>query len=99
MRHSQSKTVDIKRAVCPSEWLPTTSADLKINEAYWDQRRVHIKAVKYQFTPSDSGSTWLQSWRSSDDDLVPANALPRIRQQIPSELQITPFLGTVYYSG
>jgi len=30
-------------------------------------------------------------------DLVPANALPRIRQQNPSELQITPFLGTVYY--
>ncbi len=30
-------------------------------------------------------------------DLVPANALPQIRQQNPSELYITPFLGTVYY--
>jgi oligopeptide transport system substrate-binding protein len=81
-----------------SEWLPTTSADLKINEAYWDRRRVHIKAVKYQFTPSDSGQ--YSSYRAGEldmTDLVPANALPRIRQQNPSELQITPFLGTVYY--
>lgn len=81
-----------------SEWLPTTSADLKINEDYWDRSRVHIEAVKYQFSPSDSGQ--YASYRAGEldmTDLVPANALPQIRQQNPAELQITPFLGTVYY--
>jgi oligopeptide transport system substrate-binding protein len=81
-----------------AEWLPTTSADLKINEAYWDHSRVHIKAVKYYFQPSDSGQ--YASYRAGEldmTDLVPANALPQIRQQNFSELQITPFLGTVYY--
>lgn len=81
-----------------SEWLPTTSADLKINDYYWDRSRVHIKAVKYQFLPSDSAQ--YSSYRAGEldvTDLVPANALPQIVKQYPAELQITPFLGTVYY--
>ncbi len=81
-----------------AEWLPTTSAGLRINEAYWDRNRVHIRSVKYQFAPSDSGQ--YASYRAGEldmTDLVPANALPQIRQQNPSELYITPFLGTVYY--
>jgi oligopeptide transport system substrate-binding protein len=81
-----------------AEWLPTTSAGLRTNESYWDQNGPRIKAVKYQFIPSDSGQ--YTSYRAGEldlTDLVPANALPQIYKQNRSELQITPFLGTVYY--
>jgi oligopeptide transport system substrate-binding protein len=81
-----------------SEWLPTTRADLKINEAYWDRSRVHIKGVRYDFTPNDSGQ--YAAYRAGQldmTDIVPVNALPKLRQETPSELQITPFLGTTYY--
>ena len=81
-----------------SEWLPNTRADLKINQAYWDRSRVHITGVRYEFTANDSAQ--YAAYRAGQldmTDLVPVNALPLIRQQHPSELQITPFLGTVYY--
>jgi oligopeptide transport system substrate-binding protein len=82
-----------------SEWLPTTRCDLKINEAYWDRNHVHIKAVRYEFTPNDSGQ--YAAYRAGQldmTDIVPVNALPQIRRQNPSELQVTPFLGTAYYA-
>jgi oligopeptide transport system substrate-binding protein len=81
-----------------SEWLPTTSADLKINEAYWDRNHVKIKGVRYDFTPNDSAQ--YAAYRAGQldmTDIVPVNALPKLRQETPSELQITPFLGTAYY--
>jgi oligopeptide transport system substrate-binding protein len=81
-----------------SEWLPTTSAALKINEAYWDRNHVRIKAVRYDFIPNDSAQ--YAAYRAGQldmTDIVPVNALPRLRQETPSELQITPFLGTAYY--
>jgi ABC-type oligopeptide transport system substrate-binding subunit len=37
-----------------SEWLLTTHADLKINEAYWDRNRARIKPIRYEFTPDES---------------------------------------------
>ena len=81
-----------------SEWLPTTRAGLKINPNYWDRGRVHIKDVRYEFTTNDSAQ--YAAYRAGQldmTDLVPANALSRIHRERPSELQITPFLGTVYY--
>jgi oligopeptide transport system substrate-binding protein len=59
---------------------------------------VHIKKVRYEFTANDSAQ--YAAYRAGQldmTDLVPVNALPLIRQQTPSELQVTPFLGTAYY--
>ena len=81
-----------------SEWLPTTRADLKINEAYWDRSRVRIKRIQYEFKPDDSSQ--YAAYRAGQldmTDMVPVNALPLLRKQNPSELLITPFLGTAYY--
>jgi oligopeptide transport system substrate-binding protein len=81
-----------------SEWLPTTRADLKVNQFYWDHSRVHIKGVRYEFTANDSAQ--YAAYRAGQldmTDLVPVNALPLIRQTNYAELQITPFLGTAYY--
>jgi oligopeptide transport system substrate-binding protein len=81
-----------------SEWLPTTRVELKINPTYWDRDRVSIKGVRYEFTADDS--TQYSAYRAGQLDMtdtVPVAALPLIRREHPSELQITPFLGTVYY--
>lgn len=81
-----------------SEWLPSTRADLAINQVYWDRNRVHIKSVRYEFTANDSAQyAKYRAGQLDMTDIVPVNALPLIRQQNPSELQVTPFLGTAYY--
>lgn len=79
-------------------WLPTTRVDLKANEAYWDRSHVHIKRVRYQFTPNEASQ--YAGYRSGEldmTDIVPVNALATLRQRNASELLITPFLGTAYY--
>ena len=79
-------------------WLPTTRADLKANDAYWDRGHVYIERVMYQFVPNEASQ--YASYRAGEldmTDLVPANALPLLRRQTPSELLITPVLGTAYY--
>jgi oligopeptide transport system substrate-binding protein len=81
-----------------SAWLPTTRIDLKRNEAYWDRSRVRIGRVRYEFMPSDASQ--YAAYRAGEldmTDIVPVNALSVLRQQSPTELLITPFLGTAYY--
>jgi oligopeptide transport system substrate-binding protein len=79
-------------------WLPTTRADLRANGAYWDRSHVHIERVRYQFSPNEASQ--YASYRAGEldmTDLVPVSALPSLRRQNPSELLITPILGTAYY--
>jgi len=81
-----------------SDWLPTTRADLKANATYWDRAHVHIKRVRYEFTPNETSQ--YSAYRAGQldmTDIVPVNALTILRQQTPSELLIRPFLGTAYY--
>jgi oligopeptide transport system substrate-binding protein len=81
-----------------SDWLPTTGAELRINQAYWDRNHVRIKSVRYDFIQNDSAQ--YAAYRAGQldmTDIVPVNALPKLRQETPTELKITPFLGTVYY--
>ena len=79
-------------------WVPTTHVDLKANNAYWDRSHVYIKRVRYQFSPNEASQ--FASYRAGEldmTDIVPVNALPILRRQTPSELLITPILGTAYY--
>ena len=79
-------------------WLPTTHVDLKANDAYWDRSRVQIKRVRYQFSASEASQ--YASYRAGEldmTDIVPVNALPTLRRETPSELLVTPILGTAYY--
>ncbi len=80
------------------DWLPTTRADLKANDAYWDRGHVYIEHVRYVFMPNEASQ--YASYRTGEldmTDLVPASALATLRRQSPSELLITPVLGTAYY--
>jgi oligopeptide transport system substrate-binding protein len=79
-------------------WEPGTGIDLTANPHYWDHSNVHIKSVSYKFIPNDSSQ--YAGYRAGEIDLtdiVPANALPTLRQEHPSQLVITPFLATAYY--
>jgi oligopeptide transport system substrate-binding protein len=79
-------------------WQPTTGIDLKANADYWDRGSVHIKDVRYQFTPNEASQ--YAGYRAGEIDItdtVPANALSTLRQERPSELVIAPFLATCYY--
>lgn len=79
-------------------WVPTTHADLKANDTYWDRAHVHIKRVRYEFMPNEASQ--YAAYRSGEldmTDIVPISALRALRRENPSELLITPFLGTAYY--
>jgi oligopeptide transport system substrate-binding protein len=81
-----------------SAWKPTTGLDLIANPHYWAHDRVRIPRVKYRFITSDAGQ--YDAYRAGEldlTDIVPANALPTIRRERPSELLISPFLATAYY--
>jgi oligopeptide transport system substrate-binding protein len=79
-------------------WQPTTRIELNANPMYWDREHVKIAHIQYQFTPSDAAQ--YAGYRADEldmTDLVPANALPALRRDHPSELVVTPFLATAYY--
>lgn len=79
-------------------WQPATGIDLTANPQYWDHNNVHIKSVSYKFIPNDSSQ--YAGYRAGEidvTDIVPANALPTLRQGYPSQLIIAPFLATAYY--
>lgn len=79
-------------------WQPSTRIDLTANPNYWDHSHVRIRRVSYLFTPSETSQ--YASYRSGEldlTDIVPANALPAIYQERPSELLIAPLQITAYY--
>jgi len=79
-------------------WQPATGIDLTANPQYWDHNNVNIKSVSYKFIPNDSSQ--YAGYRAGEIDLtdiVPANALPKLRQGYPSQLVIAPYLATAYY--
>jgi len=81
-----------------TKWEPGSGIDLSANSQYWDRDKVRIKNVTYRFISSDSDQ--YAGYRAGEidlTDLVPANALPTLRQEHPTELLITPLLATAYY--
>lgn len=81
-----------------TRWRPGTDVTLERNPAYWDRAHVAIARVTYQVASDDSAQE--RSYRAGELDLtdtVPANAVPRLRQEHSSEFLSAPFLGTVYY--
>jgi oligopeptide transport system substrate-binding protein len=82
-----------------SSWTPGGTLQLSKNQSYWDREHVRITNVVYVPLP-DENAEWLR-YRAGELDLtqsVPAAALASIRKERPSELQLAPFLGTMYYA-
>jgi oligopeptide transport system substrate-binding protein len=79
-------------------WQPNTGIDLAANRYYWDHTHVHIATVTYKFIPNEASQyAGYRTGQIDVTDIVPANALPTLRRDNPSELVISPFLATAYY--
>ena len=81
-----------------SDWHVGTNIELRRNAAYWDQARVKLDRVAYQFS-SDQNSQFA-AYRSGQLDMtdtVPANAIASLRKDHSQELFVAPYLATAYY--
>jgi oligopeptide transport system substrate-binding protein len=98
-RSHDSKTWVSNGAYVLSSWDPGGTLQLSKNSSYWDRERVRIANVVYVPVP-DEYAEWLR-FRAGELDLtqsVPAAALASIREESPSELHLSAFLGTMYYA-
>jgi oligopeptide transport system substrate-binding protein len=82
-----------------SEWVVQSHIKLVRNPNYWDNANNKIDEV--WFYPTEDQNAELQRYRAGELDLtytIPATQLRWIRENLPSELLITPYLGSYYYS-
>ena len=80
-------------------WQPNTAIEVRKNPEYWDRSHVQIPRVVYEIAPDES--VQYARYRAGQLDItdsVPANAMPTLRATHTTELQLAPFLGTVYYA-
>ena len=80
------------------EWTPQSRIVAVKNPNYWDAARV--KLTEIDFFPIENQSEELKRYRAGELDVtneVPADQVDFIRQNLPQELKITPYLGTYYY--
>ncbi len=81
-----------------TNWQPGTEVELTKNMHYWDRVNVHIPRVQYQVTTDDNAQyARYRAGQLDITDSVPANAIPTLGAQHPTELVIAPFLATAYY--
>ncbi len=80
------------------EWVVQSHVKLVRNENYWDNGRTTIDEVWYY--PTEDQTAELSRFRAGELDL--SNAIPKrqvdwIRENLPEELVISPYLGTYYF--
>ncbi len=80
------------------EWVVQSHVKLVRNEHYWDNGRTTIDEVWYY--PTEDQTAELSRFRAGELDL--SNAIPKrqvdwIRENLPEELVISPYLGTYYF--
>ncbi len=80
-----------------SAWSPGITVELVQNRHYWDRANVHIPRIQYQIADEYSQYARYRAGQLDMTDTVPANAVVALRDQHPSELQVSPFLATAYY--
>lgn len=81
-----------------AEWLPQARVRLQRNPHYREAAAVAIAAVEYR--PSEDAGSELKRYRADELDItyeVPLLQAPWLRQQLPSELRVAPYLGTYFY--
>jgi oligopeptide transport system substrate-binding protein len=81
-----------------AEWVVQSHIKIVRNPHYWDNARNKIDEV--WFYPTEDLNAELQRYRAGELDVtytIPATQLRWIRDNIPDELRITPYLGSYYY--
>jgi oligopeptide transport system substrate-binding protein len=101
-RISQSQNSNARQSITNGAYtvanrVSGASIELTRNENYWDVANVKIEKVRYVNVESEA--TELREYISGDLDLtytLPAPDLDRVQQDLNSELQTAPLLGTMY---
>jgi len=80
-----------------SKWVVRSNIELVKNPYYWDTDNTIIRQVNYY--PIEDQSTELQRYRSGEldwTDEVPSNLFEWLQKNLPSDLVVTPWLGSYY---
>jgi len=80
------------------EWTPQSRIVLVKNPNYWNS--AHSKLTEVDYFPIENENEELKRYRAGELELtnnVPADQVEFVRQNLPNELKITPFLGIYYY--
>ncbi len=81
------------------EWVVQSHIRLSKSQTYWDRDNVRLETVYYH--PIENLNTELKQYRSGEldwTDSLPYQQLKWVRENLPDELHIDPYLG-VYYFG
>lgn len=82
-----------------SDWVVQSHIKLVRNPNYWDNANNKIDEI--WFYPTEDQNAELQRYRAGELDLtytIPATQLRWIRENLPKELLVTPYLGSYYYA-
>ena len=80
------------------EWVVQSHVKLVRNEQYWDNGNTTIDEVWYY--PTEDQTAELSRFRAGELDLssaIPKRQVDWIRENLPEELVISPYLGTYYF--
>ena len=80
------------------EWVVQSHVKLVRNENYWDNGNTTINEVWYY--PTEDQTAELSRFRAGELDLssaIPKRQVDWIRENLPEELVISPYLGTYYF--
>lgn len=78
-----------------AEWVVQSHIRLKRNEHYWDNAHTTLNEVWYY--PVDNPESELNRYRAGELDMtetVPNRQIPWLRERLPGELHIAPYLGS-----
>jgi oligopeptide transport system substrate-binding protein len=81
-----------------NEWVVQSHIKLVRNPHYWDSANVKLEEIWFYPTEDQTGE--LQRYRANELDIteqIPATQLGWIRDNLPNELVIAPYLGTYFY--
>lgn len=82
-----------------SSWIPGGDLVLTKNPRYWDAN--HTRIPKVEYVPITDEHSELQRYRAGELDItqtIPSSAFASLKKEIPNEMLIAPYLGTVYYA-
>jgi oligopeptide transport system substrate-binding protein len=80
------------------EWVVQSHMKLVRNPYYWDNE--HTKIDEVWFYPTEDLNSELQRYRAGELDytyVIPAAQIGWIRQNLPNDLSVAPYLGSYYY--
>ncbi len=81
-----------------SDWLVQSHIDVVRNEQYWDSADTQIETVRY--LAIENPDAVLKRYRANELDMTqeaPARQLGWIKENIPDEYIVSPYLGAYYY--